>query len=286
MSSQSTIPLRIGLLQFTPTHSQPDVSAVKAQSLLDKVSPRSVDLLVAPEMCLTGYVFRDLDHVKGMCEDAKEDQGATIRLAKGASRRIECYSLMGFPEVEPPRLSSQPVQASRPFDARPKAEQTQPSAQESRSGPHYYNSAILTSPSGTPLHTFRKHFLFNDDERWCEAGAGFQYIDIPLTPSSTIRVAVGICMDINPYQFKSDFELYEFASWCVDHQVDMVVLPMAWLCSTDTGKGEAEEPHLDVVNYWAARFAPLMERGEQGNKVILIACNRTGTEGGEYCVAT
>jgi len=38
------------------------------------------------------------------------------------------------------------------------------------------------------------------DETWADEGSGFASIELPNLPG--IRVGLGICMDINPYQFK------------------------------------------------------------------------------------
>lgn len=257
-----------------PTHSDPRRSSQKVSSLCASLEPDTIDVLVAPEMCLSGYVFQGLNEIKPFCEQARDPDGPTVELSTSLSKRIGCYTLMGFPEFSPD--ASALTNASTPFDARPESEQQQ--QHTSPSTQHYYNSALLTSPNGEIAHVFRKHFLFSDDERWSGPGAGFQFIDVDVRGGSAqVRIAVGICMDLNPYAFKTNFEKCEFTTWCRDNRVGLVLVPMAWLSG---GGQEGTETDWDVVDYWAARCAPLWEDVD----CVFVACNRTGTEGGELCV--
>lgn len=280
--------MRIGLLQFTPHHSQPDKSREKVLSLCSHLKKGDVDLLVAPEMALTGYVFRDREEIAPLCEDVSTQEGVTIGLAKELAQRLGCYTIMGFPEVVNNTESGKTndkVKASEPHDARPTS--TAPAS----SFPQYFNSALLTSPAGQILHTFRKHFLFMSDEVWSSDGPGFQIIDLPFgQPGETIRVCTAICMDLNPFQFKTDFEAYELTKYCDDQEVDLLFMPMAWL-KGEEGKtavipGKEEDPEMPAINYWAQRCHPFWKAREgKSRKTILATCNRTGTESGEFLLA-
>lgn len=301
MSTQRT--LRIGVLQFTPTYANPQTSARRVEELTARWPPGSIDLLVAPEMCLTGYVFDGLGEIKGLCEDVR-DEGSkrpTIDFARSLSKRLGCHTLLGFPEVEHGGCGGgreSKTRASAAFDARPEAAVSNESGPPSH--PRYYNSAILTSPDGSITNTFRKHFLFDDDERWCgrQGGAGFQFIDLPLGKNgASTRIAVGICMDLNPFRFQTPWERFEFASFCRDNSVDVVVLSMAWLSNKAETEVEAQkeekqaqaesmEPNFDTINYWAMRCEPLWKQDSEDTsnkkRTILVAANRTGTERSEF----
>lgn len=39
-------------------------------------------------------------------------------------------------------------------------------------------------------------------------------------------------MDLSPYKFKAPFNHFEFSSFCVDNNVELILCPMAWLNST------------------------------------------------------
>ena len=57
------------------------------------------------------------------------------------------------------------------------------------------------------------------DKTWAEEGQGFEVMDLqlPREPDRVIKVGNGICMDINPYDFKADFELFEFANFHLEN---------------------------------------------------------------------
>lgn len=286
-------PLRVGVLQFTPHYGKPEESRKKVEALCSAIVPGSLDLLVAPEMALTGYIFKDLKDIEPLCEEVglaapRSGGNTTISLAQSLSQRLKCYTLMGFPEVvrSPPESSTgteDPV-VSTPFDARPIPDST-PSPP---SYPAYYNSALLTSPAGRVLHSFRKHFLFEADETWSLPGPGFQYIDLP-PPLG--RLAVAICMDLNPYRFETPWEKMELTRWCEEQEVQTLVMPMAWLrgevegSEGQIGQGGEGQMNLKVVNYWASRCEPLWEKRSEGGKparqTLFVTSNRTGKEEGK-----
>ena len=64
----------------------------------------------------------------------------------------------------------------------------------------YYNSCFIIKPDGT---SYRKHFLYYDDERWSLEGDKFGYMEIVTKKGLKLKLGIGICMDINNYQFKS-----------------------------------------------------------------------------------
>lgn len=71
---------------------------------------------------------------------------------------------------------------------------------------------MVVAPDGTYVKTYRKHFLYMTDETWAEEGSSFDTFMLKLPRSDRqIKIGHGICMDINPYQFKSPFSDYEFA---------------------------------------------------------------------------
>ncbi|CAO1625819.1 unnamed protein product [Sympodiomycopsis kandeliae] len=286
-SSRRMSSLRLGILQFTPTHSDPSESSERVESLCRDIPPNSLDILIAPEMCLTGYRFDHPSKIQSLCEDVVEQKGVTLDLAKRLSRSLGCYTLFGFPErANGARKEPSEVVVSQPFDARSRLESINTSSQENPTADQgnltagqgdttpeserYYNSAILTSPTGELLHSFRKHFLFTDDKIWCQEGPGFQSLTL-----KDAKIGIGICMDLNPYEFKTDFERYEFGTWCADQDIRVILMPMAWL-SSGSSKGDID---IDTIEYWAQRCQPLWKEGEKENKTWLVTANRTGSEG-------
>ncbi|ODV77273.1 carbon-nitrogen hydrolase [Suhomyces tanzawaensis NRRL Y-17324] len=79
----------------------------------------------------------------------------------------------------------------------------------------------------------------------------------PLASSRTsVRVNLGICMDLNPYKFEAPFNAFEFAMRCYDQQARLVLCPMAWLLP--------HSPSIDSKHGWSAS-----EKLRQGNAFAL-----------------
>lgn len=85
-------------------------------------------------------------------------------------------------------------------------------------------------------------------------------------------------MDINPYQFKSDFFECEFANYHLEQETEIMICCMAWLKSETAEKG--------LLNYWALRLLPLYNKIKEGKHAYFIACNRTGLERGKQFAGT
>jgi protein N-terminal amidase len=73
---------------------------------------------------------------------------------------------------------------------------------------------MVINPAGEFVKSYKKHFLYETDKTWAEEGPGFDHLDLKLPRSDkVIRIGHGICMDINPWEFKADFEKFEFANY-------------------------------------------------------------------------
>ncbi len=81
--------------------------------------------------------------------------------------------------------------------------------------PHYYNSQLVVNPSGEFVKSYKKHFLYDTDKSWAEPGPAFDTMELylPRNPEKVIKIGHGICMDINPWEFKSEFEKFEFGNY-------------------------------------------------------------------------
>lgn len=119
-----------------------------------------------------------------------------------------------------------------------------------------FNSAALFAPDGSLQHVFRKHFLFDTDRVWGSEGSGFEAVHL----STLGNVCVAICMDLNPFEFRTPFESCELASFCVDRNVDLLVMPMAWLLPKDEHESMGKKSSLSTINYWAMRCMPFFDR--------------------------
>ncbi|BFZ59339.1 hypothetical protein YB2330_000347 [Saitoella coloradoensis] len=289
------MPLRIAILQFAPILGQLQRNITHATRLLESHFPtqsassssstrRNPDILILPELAFTGYNFPTPDDIKPFLEPTAA--GATTTWAKGVARRWGMHVLAGYPELC------------------------------SLTGT-VYNSAVFMNPQGEVIANYRKHFLYSTDERWgASEGPGFWKGWIGSLGEKGRKVALGICMDLNPHKFEADFEEYEFARHVLRADtsnaeegeqggegvgVDLVLIPMAWLRHPrHPVDAQSADPDQLTVGYWIQRLAPLWQApndSEGGNnpegqgedptaaatgskkEIVFVACNRTGTEG-------
>jgi protein N-terminal amidase len=124
---------------------------------------------------------------------------------------------------------------------------------------------------GSLIHSYRKHFLYEIDKRWAEEGEKFEVIDISIS-TKTYKIGLGICMDINPYEFKDErYKLYEMASEYHKQKVDIVLLSTNWTSS----KPLDANSKMDTINYWVERLRPF----HKYDKVAyFISADRIGKE--------
>ncbi|CEJ60293.1 hypothetical protein PMG11_08873 [Penicillium brasilianum] len=262
--------MRIATLQFAPKLGDVTGNIKRANDLLKRGKHISLDgqshgigigieylrpdILVLPELALTGYNFPSKEAIKPYLEPA--GSGPSAAWARDTAKRLRCKVCIGYPEIEH-------------------------STDETES-PKYYNSLLVVDELGTVIHNYRKSFLYYTDETWATEGSvdlGFRKLAFtprtePETKSGSatksmadlsqheVPTAFGICMDINPYKFEAPYTAYEFANRVLDSGSQLVILSMAWL--TLMGKEDITalngKPDMDTFSYWLNRFMPLLEK--------------------------
>lgn len=246
--------MRIGLLQFNPTLGQFSQNVAKAKSLLKGQGP--FDLVVLPEMALSGYAFKSLDHIRPHLEPSGPN-GPSYQFAKDLCQSLlSKMVLIGFPEV-------------------------------ADDGKHY-NSAMFVKSSGL-AYSYRKKHLYETDETWATEGDEFGHFVGKLSDEGDkeLNIGAGICMDLNNHQFRAPWDAYEFGNHCIQKNVDLIIVPMAWTKAESTVVGESED-ELSPIRYWLARLGPVLDANK---RTLFVACNRTGSEGkvqyqGNSCVVS
>ena len=113
---------KVGVCQFKPELMQTERNLKKMESLLESVS---ADLIVLPELAVSGYLFNSEEEVKSIAEDPNNGPTATLFL-KLAKLHNTSY-VVGF-------------------------------AEKTKNG--IYNSAMLVNPD-TSIHIYRKTHLEN-----------------------------------------------------------------------------------------------------------------------------
>ena len=205
-----------------------------------------IDIVVFPETTLSGYVFDDLNDIKPYT--SYYDKGEQYEFISNIAKKLKCYCFMGYPE--------------KTYDNK------------------YYNSCFIITPEGVSLPSYRKHFLYDDDERWSLEGDDFGYMEIVSKNGLKLKLGIGICMDINNYKFQSPWNKMEFATHCLQKDVDLIIFPTNW--TDDHPEDTSVNNQYELWNYWLERMTPFLKRNKmnknKGKKVYLLAANRIGKE--------
>ncbi|KAK9770424.1 putative CN hydrolase domain-containing protein [Seiridium cardinale] len=240
--------MRIACLQFAPQVGDVNNNLNRADAVLSRANPDDLDLLVLPELAFSGYNFKSLSDISPFLEPT--GAGITSLWARTTALKYNCVVAAGYPEK---------VDVSRQWPT----------------SPEYYNSVIVVNQEGETTGNYRKSHLYYTDETWALEGSGFYKGYIP----GVGRVAMGICMDLNPYRFEAPWSAFEFAFHALDVAANVVVLSMAWLTREDARhfSRTPKEPDMETMTYWIKRLEPLI-RAETDEEIIVIFANRTGTE--------
>ncbi|KAF9881197.1 hypothetical protein CkaCkLH20_01347 [Colletotrichum karsti] len=241
--------MRIGCLQFAPQVGDIDNNLNRADSVLSKANTDDLDLLVLPELAFSGYNFKSLQQISPFLEPS--GSGITSLWARTTALKYNCNVVVGYPEK---------VDVSSQWPT----------------GPEYYNSAIVVNGDGETIANYRKSFLYYTDETWAlEGNQGFYEGWIPGLGNTSI----GICMDLNPYKFQAPWHAFEFAFHVLEYESNLVIVSMAWMTREDGRMFSRmpNEPDMDTLTYWVTRLEPLI-RSENEDEIIVVFCNRTGTE--------
>ncbi|KAI1813534.1 carbon-nitrogen hydrolase [Poronia punctata] len=242
--------MRIGCLQFAPRVGVVDDNVGLANAVLDRTSPKDLDLLVLPELAFTGYNFKSFGEIRPFLE--RQGSGTSAVWAKNIALKYNCIVTVGYPEK---------------VDADP----------ERSIAPNHYNSALIVNADCKTIGNYRKSFLYYTDYNWASEGkAGFFNGFIPELGT----VSMGICMDLNPYLFLEDrWNAFEFASHCLKVKANLIILTMAWLTSEAASDFTLfpDRPCFRSLAYWIIRLGPLI-RAESEEETIVVFCNRAGIE--------
>ncbi|CAN5869685.1 NAD+ synthase [soil metagenome] len=177
--------MRIGLAQFNPTIGALAANAAGMLARIAEAHTRAVDLLLFPELALTGYPPRDLLQHGGFMEAV---EAAAAALARAAPRELTV--IFGLPMFIDP----------------------------ARRDPQRLHNALCACRAGKVVATYAKRLLPTydvfDEDRYFEPGAAPVIIDVPIRagshaslplsapsadpaqPPSSCRVGLSICEDL------------------------------------------------------------------------------------------
>ena len=234
----------------------------KIKKMLEVYKGQKIDLIVLPEMALTGYDFASREQAEALSE--VQGKGISFLTAKKIARDFNSYVVIGYPER----------------------------VENAHSGPTLYNSAYILGREGQLLQNYRKILLYTSDKKFYSPGREEDrpVVELVTVNNDRLRLGVGICMDINYKDFE-DFYQFPLAEYLRDQKIDILAFPTAW---TEEGedptqrKSDAEE-RSDLYNYWTMRVLPALSRRwrldrEVGKRReaewVMVAADRCGDDNG------
>jgi protein N-terminal amidase len=143
---------------------------------LISLTPNSVDLIVLPEMALSGYMFTTPSSILPYLEPQRI--GPTSLLCRKLAKKLGCCVIAGYPEILPSPEESSEVSSSTPHAA---AEQMSGLSVDAQGGGKSldikgealgvgYNSALVVNKTGEVVGNYRKTFRFETDKNWAREG--------------------------------------------------------------------------------------------------------------------
>ncbi|KAK8029985.1 hypothetical protein PG993_011276 [Apiospora rasikravindrae] len=241
--------MKIGCLQFAPQVGDVDNNLSRADKILSQANPEGLDLLILPELAFSGYNFKSLHEIYPYLEPT--GAGISSLWARTVALKYDCTVAVGYPEK---------ADVSHKWPT----------------SPEYYNSLIVVNRDGDTWAHYRKTHLYYTDESWAlEGPEGFYKGHLP----GVGKIALGICMDINPYRFEAPWDEFEFSAHALEVAANVLIVSMAWNTREEaaTFSTRPHEPDIETLTYWVKRMEPLI-RSENEEEVIVVFANRSGIE--------
>ncbi len=149
--------MKAGILQFTPVFGDVETNIRRVMDMVTRAvdDDTKPDLLVLPEMALTGYAFESREQLAEVATGSME--GRTAAMAQEIARMTGGHVVVGYPEP---------------------------------AGGVFYNSAMVAGPDGV-VGVYRKTHLFGaEKDLFLPGDTGLVVFDL-----SGVRVGVMICFD-------------------------------------------------------------------------------------------
>ncbi|MBE9047525.1 nitrilase family protein [Pleurocapsales cyanobacterium LEGE 10410] len=154
MNKQQNI-VKIACIQMKPTVGEKEKNLWRSIQAIAKAATQGAKLIVLPELCNSGYVFKDRNEAWKLSELVPN--GATCQAWIELAAKHQIYLVAGIDEREDDRL---------------------------------YNSAVVIGPKGY-IGTYRKVHLWNEENSFFEPGN----LGFPVFKTEIGRIGVLICYD-------------------------------------------------------------------------------------------
>lgn len=147
--------VKIACIQLKPEVGRKDANVELSLARIGEAANAGAGLIVLPELCNSGYVFKNRDEALALAEPIPD--GPTVKAWEVIAKDRNLHIVAGISE---------------------------------RAGDKLYNSAVLLGPAGH-LGTFRKVHLWNEENLYFEPGdLGFPVFKTPIG-----RIGMAICYD-------------------------------------------------------------------------------------------
>lgn len=150
------IPVKVACAQFDVDFGQIDQNIVKTQKLIVEAAANNAQLIVFPELCISGYIFANREEAFACSETIPGGKACQAWIEIAAEKQI--YIVAGVSERDEENL---------------------------------YNSSVLIGPSGL-IGKYRKIQLWADEFLWYEPGN----IGLPVFTTPLGRIGMLICNDM------------------------------------------------------------------------------------------
>ena len=143
--------MRGAVVQYKPPKKSVDAGREGLRELVLQAASSEVDLIVCPEMAVSGYVFSGPEDIRPYAEPA---QGQTFQMLSPIARKHGTWIVCGFAEIDGDRL---------------------------------FNSALVIDHTGELVGVYRKIHLYDADKPWAEPGTQRMLFE---TPFGTMAPAI------------------------------------------------------------------------------------------------
>ena len=211
--------IKLGLVQMDAVYANPEANLTRIASFVGAAVSQGADMVVLPEMVTTGYFVAEV-----LNKVAEPIPGPTTSRLGEIARANGVYIACGMLERE---------------------------AQK------FYNSAVLMSPTGSLVGSYRKVHLWADDNKYYTPGQRLGLFDTELG-----TVALTICYDLM---------FPEYIRALILNGARIVLNCTDWI---------TPESRIDMMGWNGRVTSAIASARAIENRVVVAMANRVGVEGG------
>lgn len=238
--------MRIATVNFQPIWGDKKANLNKMVEMTKQAADNGAQLVLFPEMCLTGYAMEQDNFIKRsermQVKLAEEINGESAKIMAQTAKENKVYVVYGYPE----RIGKDPL--------------------------NVYNSAVAISPSGEILGSYRKVHPFGSEVIWAKMGTEPFMFDSPWG-----KIGISICYDTYNYPELSRFYVAKGAK--------IILNPTAtswgYYSASELENGQPlndGKPINGNNKAWLNRFKNRIEAVTTQNGVFLVTSDLIGAE--------